>query len=141
MNTKSLLPNIFVRDLLSFLDSCSTKRPGEYRMWREGEVTLYSSCFAAMTLHYIGKLQNLDEDLRRKWSDYILQWQDPKTGLFIGPEIVTTELTSPTHNYEHVTMHLAAHVLPTLHILGAVPKYPLRFAHSFLAPLNNGLMR
>lgn len=101
-------------------------------MWREGEVTLYSSCFAAMTLHYLGALQNLDEDLRRQWSDYILKLQDPETGLFIGPEIVPSELTSPTHNNEHVSMHLAAHVLPTLHVLRATPRYPLQFAHRFL---------
>lgn len=103
-------------------------------MWTDGEVTLYSSCFAAMTLHYIGELQNLDENYREQWSNYILQWQDPETGLFIGPEIVPTQLTSQTHDYEHVTMHLVAHILPTLHILGAAPKYPLRFAHPFLDP-------
>jgi len=101
-------------------------------MCEGGEVTLYASCFAAMTLHYLDTLASCGETENRKWASYINSWQDENTGLYLGPEIVSEELESRTHDYEHVTHHLTAHALPTLSLLGAGPMYELRFAHRFL---------
>ena len=55
-----------------------------------------------------------------------------KTGRFIGQEITEGELTSSTHDWDHITMHLTAHVLPALDLLGTKPKRPLFFSHKFL---------
>ena len=98
----------------------------------DGNITLYASCFAVMTLHYLGKLNKLSLKKRQLWADYILKHQNPKDGYFLGPEIVKEEITSKEHNWDVVRKHLAVHVLPALDILGAQPKYPLKFAHDFL---------
>lgn len=97
-----------------------------------GATTLYSSCFAAMCLHYLGELESERESAVHDWSSYIDSWQDERTGYFLGPEIVSNELSSPAHDYEHIAMHLTAHVLPAMDLLGAKPSHPLRFAHPFL---------
>jgi prenyltransferase beta subunit len=120
------------KQVLSFLKARHTGRTGEYTMCEEGEVTLYSSCFAAMTLHYLGELSSCGDATLRSWADYINSWQDPETGYFLGPEIISEELTSPKHDYEHIAMHLTAHALPVLDLLGARPAHPLEFAKDFL---------
>jgi hypothetical protein len=118
--------------VIDFIKSMGTGRPGEYRSCPGGDVTLYASCFAVMTLHYLGQLKEIKTEEREMWAKYIQGWQDPETGYFVGPEIVKEELTSPIHDYEHVSMHLAGHVLPALALLGKSPLHPLRFAWPFL---------
>jgi prenyltransferase beta subunit len=117
-----------------FVRAMSTGRPGEYTMCPGGSATLYSSCFAAMTLHYTGRLDTLSTSECRQWAQYLAGFQDPESGYFIGPELVPEELTSEVHDYEHVAMHLAAHVLPALSLLDAAPRHTLAFAHRFLNP-------
>jgi hypothetical protein len=101
-------------------------------MCPQGEVSLYASCFAAMTLHYVGELSRMGVGDRKEWAEYINSWQDPRTGIYLGPEIGIEELTSPIHDYEYVTTHLAVHALPALALLGASPRYPLHFSLRFL---------
>ncbi len=125
-------PQKFIQSVIEFVKSRNTGVQGEYTMCLGGNVTLYASCFAAMTLKYLNALDETDKVGLKKWIDYINRWQDPETGRFIGPEIVPEELTSPQHDWDHVTMHLTAHALPALHVLGGRPLYPLRFAHRFL---------
>ena len=120
------------QSVCDFIGARCTSTGGEFTMCEGGQVTLYSSCFSAMTLNHLDLLSDLPASDRALWADYINSWQDGETGLFIGPEIVPEELTSPIHDYEHCTMHLAAHALPALSLLGARPRYPLRFAHKFL---------
>jgi hypothetical protein len=117
-----------------FVRSRSTGVAGEYTMCEGGEVTLYGSCFAAMTLHYLGELESMDDTHLREWSEYIQRWQDPDSGLFVGPELVLEDITSYKHSYEHLAMHLAVHVLPALTLLDSQPLYPLWFAHRFENP-------
>ena len=125
-------PNGFRQQIVDFVTSQSSSQTGEYMMGPGGQVTLYASCFAAMTLHYLGALPEQKTEKRRDWAAYIQKWQDPDTGLFLGPEVLGTEITHPKHDWEHVTMHLTAHVLPALHLLGEQPRCHLRFAHRFL---------
>jgi glycosyltransferase involved in cell wall biosynthesis len=115
-----------------FVAARTTGSIGEFKMCAGGEITLYSSCFAAMILHYSGMLSSFSETQKEQWVAYLNHWQDPVTGLYLGPEIVPEELTSPIHDYTHVTMHLAAHVLPALNLLGGKSGHPLSFAHRFL---------
>lgn len=117
-----------------FVQQMNTGRPGEFTMCPGGNVTLYSSCFAAMTLYYTGKLDNLTQGERHEWGKYISGFQDSESGYFVGPELVPEELTSDIHDYEHVAMHLTAHVLPALSLLKTSPPHPLAFAHRFLDP-------
>jgi hypothetical protein len=129
-------PQNFRQLVIEFVKSRKTGTQGEYTMFPGGNVTLYASCFAAMILHYVNALYDIDKVKRNKWVDYINGWQDSVTGRFIGLEIVPEELTSPKHDWNHVTMHLTAHAIPALHVLGGRPLYPLHFAHRFLDQKN-----
>ena len=122
----------FADRIFRFVWSLHTDRDGEFRMSQGGHVTLYASCFAAMTLHYLGKLPEVSREFRSSWADYIREWQREDDGYFIGPELVREEIISKEHTWDVVRMHLAVHVLPTLDILGVQPRYPLAFAHPFL---------
>ena len=97
-----------------------------------GPETLYASSFACMLYHYLGQLNNLTATQKQNWANYINSWQDPKTGLFLGPELEEGNLQSTKHSPEHLAHHLLAHVLPALEILGAKPSCPLHFGHQFL---------
>lgn len=130
MNTKQ-----FRLSIIDFINSRATGNIGEYRMCDGGQVTLYSSCFSVMTLHYLNAFEAYSTEEREKWVSYINSWQDMDTGYYVGPEIRGQKITSTGHNLEHVSMHLTAHVLPTLLILGGRPSFPLHFAHRFLNPV------
>jgi len=121
--------------ILSFIDECRLQPDvWRYSPWPGGPETLYASCFACMLYHYLGRLETFTSKQKQEWANYLNSWQDPQTGLFIGPEIVPEELMSPKHDLEHVTMHLTAHVLPTLDLLKSKPPHSLSFAHRFLDP-------
>lgn len=104
----------------------------EFRMWKEGQVTLYSSVFAVMTLHYTGALTQFSKSEKQQWADYINSFQDPETGIFRAPEIFQGQIKGGGHNEEHLALHLAAHILPALDLLGERPKFELSFAKKFL---------
>jgi hypothetical protein len=114
-----------------FIRFCATGLPGEYRFYREGLVSLYASCYAAMARHFVGDLDSLMPVERSAWCDYINSWQDPETGCYLGPELAPDELTRPEMDEAYVRLHLAAHVLPALDVLSGAPAHPLRFAQRF----------
>jgi hypothetical protein len=89
-----------------------------------------------MLNHYSGHLESFPKEEKQHWADYLNSWQDPKTGYFLGPELVHNGLQSRKHSFEHIAQHLAVHVLPALNLLGEKPEYPLHFAHKFLDPKN-----
>ncbi len=122
-----------VNNTIRFVESCRIT-PGKWRFASSpaGEETLYASTFACMILHYTGHLAELSPAEKEAWAAYLNQWQDSATGYFNGPELVPEEIKSRKHSFEHVSQHLAAHVLPALSLLGAKPKFPLSFAHTFL---------
>jgi len=129
----NLTPNQLVEDTLRFVESCRIN-PAEWRFASStgGEETLYASTFACMIFQYVGHLQSFSASQKQEWAEYLNSWQDPDSGYFMGPELVPEEIKSRKHSFEHVSQHLAAHVLPALSLLDAAPKYPLTFAHIFL---------
>jgi hypothetical protein len=123
----------FRDSIIRFVDACQIEDSKyAFASTPVGPETLYASCFATMIFHYLGRLQDFELDGCKEWAKYITAYQDEKTGLFIGPEIVPEELNNRKHDWEHVTMHLTAHVLPALHLLGGRPTYPLSFAQRFV---------
>lgn len=115
-----------------FVQSRSTGRTGEYTMCSGGHATLYASCFAAMTLDYIGELASLPPVEKQAWIQYLQGWQDPESGLFVGPELMPQDVMGSKLHWDYHTMHLTVHVLPALHALGGTPSHPLTFAQRFL---------
>ena len=118
------------RNVVDFIYSCSAEEKGEFKYSIDGPITLYSSCYALMTLHYLCELP--DKDYLNDWGDYFLLWQDQNTGFFLGPELKVPLSENAKHDFDHLAMHLTTTVLPCLDILKVKPKYPLFFAHKFL---------
>jgi hypothetical protein len=116
-----------------FVESCRLQ-PGEFAFssYPGGQETLYASAMAVMTLQTLGQLTGVPYPERQKWIAYLNRWQDAETGLFIGPELTPADLTNPQHDFDTVSWHLTAHVLPALSLLGGSTAHPLRFAHRLL---------
>lgn len=122
-----------VDNVLQFIEKCRIDSARwAFASKPNGPETLYGSTFACMLYAYLGRLDELTADEREAWAAYLNSWQDGETGLFIGPELVASELSSPNHSYEHIAHHLAAHVLPALDLLGAKPLVPLIFAYPYM---------
>jgi hypothetical protein len=124
--------NKFKEAVVSYLKKSYTGVPGHYTSCIGGHETLYASCFSLMIYHYLGELSTFDSDHLKKWTSYILDFQDKNTGYFIGPEIFKGRLLSDAHSREHLSEHLTVHVLPALKILGVRPSYSLSFAHRYI---------
>lgn len=129
------------KSVQSYLDSLSLGSCGRYKSSTFGQETLYASCFALMIKYYLGEFDRMEEQDKKAWSEYILSYQDQTTGYFFGPELVEGNLLSEAHSRDHLLMHLTAHVLPCLKILGVKPLYELRFAKKLMDKehLNNYL--
>lgn len=119
----------------AFVEACRLE-PGDWRFssFPGGAETLYATCFAVMVLHYLDQLGQIPDEDQQAWAEYINSWQQPDTGLFIGPELIAAEMNSRKHSYEHVAHHLTAHALPALDLLGSRPVYRLTFAERFTNP-------
>lgn len=124
----------FLARIEDFVSLCRKGHTFAFASTPGGQETLYASCFAVMILHYVHRLETLSQDDKERWIHYINSFWDQETGLYIGPEIVRDEMTSKKHSYEHITMHLCAHVLPALKLLGGKPVGKLTFVHRFLEP-------
>lgn len=123
----------FPSNVLGFIDSCKIQNANvKYASVPFGNETLYGSCFALMTLHYLNQLNRLSDEIKHEWIEYFNSFQDQSTGLYIGPELDQSELSSPNHDFNHLSMHLTATVLPAMSLLKGKSKYPLKFAHQFL---------
>ncbi len=126
--TKTLIYNV-----MGFIDKCKLNtNEWKFSSTPGGPETLYASSFACMLYHYLGQLELLTNEQKKHWANYLISWQDPETGLFIGPELVASELKSRKHSYEHIAHHLTIHVLPALNLLSVRPNYALVFAHEYL---------
>jgi hypothetical protein len=116
----------------TYLQSMYIGDTGRYKSSVDGRETLYSSCFALMIMNFIGNLNAVPEKTKTEWAEYILSHQERNTGYFVGPEILQGKLLSEAHSKDHLSMHLTAHVLPVLKILGIKPRFPLAFARKYL---------
>lgn len=97
-----------------------------YRMNAGSDITIYTSCFAVFIHHLFNNLKNLSTDKRSEWLNYLLSFQDEKTGLFVNPE-VSEMVTDPTHDEEHLNRQLTTFCLSAIEALGGKPDYPLMF--------------
>jgi hypothetical protein len=124
-----------VNNILKFVDTCrSNSREWAFASSIGGNETLYASSFACMIYNCLNKIEELTTNEKADWIDYFNSWQDSQTGFYIGPEMKSSELKSKKHDYNHIAMHLTAHALPAVCILGGKPKYSLRFAYEYTKP-------
>ena len=94
-----------------------------------GRITLYGTCYAALAKYYISSLEILPD----RTSDFLIRYQDPGTGLMIGPELKDFyPEPGVLHNREHLVLHLTCAALPTCQNFNIRLRHPLRAAHQFL---------
>lgn len=111
-----------------------------YHMNVGSDITICTSCFAVFIHHLFNNLKNLSTDERSEWLNYLLSFQDEKTGLFIDPE-AKERVVDPTHDEEHLNRQLTTFCLSAIEALGGKPDYPLRFLDAWKdeAPLTSWL--
>lgn len=96
-----------------------------------GAITLYGTCYAWMSLYYLGqeyKSRDVVESLIRVS-------QIEKNGLFVGPELKGFKAPTGTkHDYQHLLIHLACSaVLPVAQQIGICIK-PLYSVYEYCDP-------
>lgn len=97
-----------------------------YRMNKGADATVFTSCFAVYIHYLFNNLRNLSAEERSEWLNYLLSFQNEKTGLFIDPE-AKERIVDPTHDEEHLNRQLTTFCLSAIEALGGKPNYPLRF--------------
>jgi len=113
---------------LHFVDSCRDQDGPGYCYTPSSEPSLYATCYAAMLKWYIGCERPLDGETE----DFILGWQDPSSGFFVGPELrAWTPPAGSKHDREHLSLHATCTVLPVLQEHGIEPRFSLHSAHDF----------
>ncbi len=114
---------------VAFVDSMHVPSEGRgaYAYKAGGAPLLYSSCYAALTMHLCGKLQQLAQDEQREWADYIRRFQG-SDGLFRDPRIAC-ELaeTCDWWGWRHLTVH----ALMALSAFGAKPQHRFQLLNQF----------
>lgn len=91
------------------------------------KVTLYGTCYGILTKYYLNNLPDLSQNV----IDFILDCQNPETGLFEEPEFSFEYFKEKKHDAEHILLHLLCTVLPVLQQFNIKPKYPIKEAHKF----------
>lgn len=117
--------------VLGFVQRLYDPMAGVYRSTLGGPVTLYGTCYALLTRHYLG----CNVPPHPSTLAFILDCQDPETGFFVGPELRTWSPDAKAkHDREHLLLHLTCATLPVLRQYGVQPKAPLHFAEQYLDP-------
>ena len=101
---------------------------GGSRSVPNGPVTLYGTCYSSLGEYYLGANSDLPENTGK----FIVECQDPTTGLMIGPELRDFEAAPEArHDREHLLLHLTCAAVPTLQHFGISLKYPIAAAHPY----------
>lgn len=112
--------------IANYVESLFDEESGGYRSVEDLPVTAYGTCYALLTLHYVGITPpKLDQSL-----NYLTQLQNARTGWFEGPELA--HHTNRRHDRNHLLCHLSCTVLPVLEQFKASPKHRLFEAEKLL---------
>lgn len=100
---------------------------GAYSYTEGGVPILYASCYAALTMHLYGTLDQLSNAERKAWIDYIQSFQK-SDGIF-RDTVIDIPLAEEIDwwGWRHLTLH----VLMTLSALGAVAETPIKIIEPF----------
>jgi hypothetical protein len=106
----------------------SEPESGGFRSVPNGPRTLYGTCYALLARFYLGN----DEPLSGRTRKFILDCQDPESGLLVGPEL--RDFSAPAgvlHDREHLLFHLTCAALPVCQQFGLKLASSVRAAHAF----------
>jgi len=118
--------------VLAFVESCRMS-DHRYRYSRDcARPTLYSSCYAALTMSLSGALADLPESERRAWADYLNAHQDGD-GLYRDPVIFGQGWYADDPLWCG-RPHLTCHVIVALAALGAVAPRELALVARYRSP-------
>lgn len=121
----------WVRKCLHFLEEMEIPGTGAFRSVPGGPLTLYGTCYSLLGQYYLGSANTLSEQSAR----FILNGQDPTSGLFTGPELREFKSRPGVkHDRDHLLLHLTCAALPTCQHYGIQPRHPLRAIHRFCDP-------
>lgn len=102
----------------------SLERNDGYASTPQGGTTLYGTCYALLSLHYLGSTPT---SLSPSVIQFLQNCQDPTTGLILGPELSDYRQTG-THTKEHVILHSTCTALPVFREFEIQLPYKLKHA-------------
>ncbi len=110
----------FKNNILSYTNEMRGSEIYEYRFSAtQSNPDLYSSVYAVMLLGLLGQIENLSQNDRSSWADYLLSFQY-SDGLF-RDQSLESELSEDCHHWGW--NHLAPHMIVALDYLSVKPKY------------------
>ncbi len=124
--TDSIPP--WARNASRFLASMQDPSTGGFRSVPGGPATLYGTCYALLGRYYLGTLETPEP----RTVQFILDGQDPDTGLFERPELSGFQSKPGVrHDREHLQWHLTCAAWPACLHFGIAARHPVRAAHRF----------
>lgn len=103
---------------------CMRVGPVSYRMNEGASANAFTSCFALFILDLLGETRTFAESIRCEWIAYLQSLQNQVHGYF-EPEIYCHD------DAERNRLQLTCFCLSALGILGAGPKFPLKYLDEF----------
>jgi len=116
-----------------WLNTMRASGPARFRLHRRSEATPFSSCFAVFVYDLFGELQQLDPEEVIAWRQWLQQFQDPATGLFIDRDN-SGRSPDPMHDSQHLNDQLTTFCISAIHALGGKLAHPLRFLEPWFEP-------
>ncbi|MBX3748144.1 MAG: hypothetical protein KF833_22780 [Verrucomicrobiae bacterium] len=122
------MPEPRIHQAARFIRSLEDPGTGAFRSVPGGPVTLYGTAYGLLALHYLG----IDAPPPPATRNFLLDCQDPDSGLFIGPEL--HEWSPPPgalHDRQHLLLHLTCATLPVARQFNLTLRHPLHTARNF----------
>lgn len=98
-----------------------------YRFSYLSDDTIFCTCFALFILDLFKETNRFTDEERQRWTSYIQKFQNKQEGYFEPEEYYHADK-------ERNRYQLTCFCLSTLGILGAEPKYPLKFTEQWKTP-------
>lgn len=119
-------------DSLNWVESMRLKNSpyGIYKFCSNGHVTIMSSCFALFIRELLNDLENIFDEDKQEWIDYLKSSQDQATGLFYDPGYNRSDLKGK-HDEEYFLYQNSMFCLSALNALDSKPNYQLAFLEKY----------
>jgi hypothetical protein len=120
--------NAWAASALRFIESLWSPGSPGYPSVPGGFLTLYGTCYALATRHFLGDNTPVSKATKR----FLTECQDENTGLMVGPELKEfTAAPGVMHDREHLLLHLSCAAIPTCQHFGIPLRHKIASAHRF----------